>query len=49
MLVSSSLAEVQDNDRVRSTDIPCSRCDEPLLVEEKGIPTADRSYDLVHG
>src|SRR5918911_4831500 len=41
-LVSSSLAVVQDNDRVRSTDIPRPRCGELLLVEE-GIPTADPS------
>jgi hypothetical protein len=41
-LVSSSLAVVQDNDRVRSTDNPCPRCGELLLVE-KGIPTADPS------
>ncbi len=41
-VVSSSLAVVQDNDRVRSIDIPCPRCGELLLVEE-GIPTADQA------
>ena len=33
---------MQSNDRVRSTDIPCPRCGEPLLMEE-GIPAADQS------
>ena len=42
-LVSSGLAVVQDNDRVRSTDIPCPRCGELLLVEQECIPTADQS------
>ncbi len=41
--MTSSLADVQSNDRVRSTDIPCPRCDEPLLMEEEGIPAADQS------
>src|SRR3712207_227366 len=42
-LGSSSLAVVQDNDRVRSTDIPCPRCGELLLMEGTSIPTADQS------
>jgi hypothetical protein len=37
---------VQNNDRVCSTDIPCPRCGEPLLVEEKGIPAADPSQPV---
>jgi hypothetical protein len=41
-LASSSLAVVQDNDRVRSTDIPCPRCGELLLVEEKDISMAEQ-------
>jgi hypothetical protein len=42
-LISSGLAVLQDNDRVRSTDIPCPRCGELLLVEQECIPTADQS------
>jgi hypothetical protein len=34
---------VQSNDRVRSTDIPCPRCGESLLAEEKGISAAGQS------
>ena len=42
----SSLAGVQNNDRVCSTDIPCPRCGEPLLVDEKGILAANPSQPV---